>query len=184
MYDELHLLPGEKLLWSGSPTRHPIFDVADLVLVPLSVIWCSFVVVWEASAIHSRVIFAVLWGIPFFLYGIYLLVGRLVVRFMRLRSTRYAVTDRRVIEISDSPLKRRAEAYVRDLPPPVLKTKEGAVGSVAFGSFPTLADGLADAPLSGWRRGKPRPIVLREISQPHYVRDAIATAQSRPSPGE
>lgn len=83
----------------------------------------------------------------------------------------------RLIEISDSPRQRRAEAYLRDLAPPVFKTKDATVGSIAFGSFPTLSDAIAES--VGWgHRGRARPMVLREISHPRHVRDIIAGAQT------
>jgi hypothetical protein len=90
------------------------------------------------------------------------LVAPLVWRWRHVRSTRYAVTDRRVIAVRGSPA-MRAEAYLRDLPPPVA-TGDGPVGTVAFGAI--AGDTAAGGP------------VLYAIGEPSRVRDLIARAQT------
>jgi hypothetical protein len=148
VYDDLHLLPGERLLWSGGP--------------------------------ESRPVFMQIWGIPFILFGVYLVAGRLVVRALQLRSTTYAVTDRRLIETVRRPRRRVTEAYLSLLAPPVMQVgPDGATGSIAFGAFPGLAESLAETGFANrrGRRREPRAIVLRGIAQPQQVRDIIATAQ-------
>lgn len=124
MYEQLRLQPGERLLWTGRPARYPFFDATDVVMVPASLLWCGFAVFWEYEVLHSGAsIFAVLWGAAFILMGLQFVVGRLVVRALRLRSTRYTLTDRRLIESADRPRKRTTETYLRDLPPPVVRTR-------------------------------------------------------------
>src|SRR5438045_244159 len=182
VYDDLHLVAGERLLWSGTPARHPVFDSADFAAVPVSLAWCGFAVFWESGVMSSGApVFMQIWGIPFVLVGLYLVVGRLVVRRLQMRSTTYAVTDRRVIETVRRPRLRVTEAYLRDLPPPVTKIRDdGTVGSIAFGSFPGLAETLADMGVKNLRRSTrtPRRNELREIAQPQHVREIIASAQN------
>jgi hypothetical protein len=181
VYDDLCLVAGERVLWSGGPQRQPGFDSADAVAVPVSLVWCAFAIFWEFGVVNSGApIFALIWGIPFILFGVYLVVGRLVVRALQLRSTTYAVTNRRVIETIRRPRPRVTEAYLRNLPPPVVKMRDDeAIGSIAFGSFPGLADSLAEMGLTARRRRTrmPRAIVLREIAHPGQVRDLIASVQ-------
>jgi len=178
---DIDLLPGERLLWSGMPVRHPVFDRNDLLLVPVTLAWFGFAVFWETGVIREDWLLGELWGIPFLLIGLYLVAGRLVVRVLRHRSTRYVVTDRRVVEISTSPRPARTEAYLNQLAPPVLNTADGTVGSIAFGSFPSMIESAQE--LSGPRRRDrgPRRIVLREIGRPRRVRDLIAEAQQQMS---
>jgi hypothetical protein len=182
VYDDLHLVAGERLLWSGGPQRQPVFDGADAVAVPVSLVWCAFAIFWEFGVVSSGgPIFMWIWGIPFIMFGVYLVVGRLVVRALQLRSTTYAVTNRRLIETIRRPRLRVTEAYLRNLPPPVVKIRDdGAIGSIAFESFPGLADSLAEMGFNTRRRGTrmPRAIVLREIAHPGQVRDIIASAQN------
>lgn len=180
MHDDLNLMSGERVLWSGEPQRHPVFENADLAAVPLSLLSLGFVVAWALTAIHAGAPFLMqLFAIPLGLYALYLVFGRFIVQSMRLRSTRYVVTDRRVVEIGRMPRRWRRELYLRDLSPPIAKVKDGdSVGSVAFGSFPSMAESLAAMGFQMNRRKAPLPLVLREIEQAGYVRDIIASAQA------
>jgi hypothetical protein len=97
------LQPGERLLWSGKPDSRRWLYPQDAILIPFSVMWGGFWIFWEATALSSStardsVIFP-LWGIPFVLIGLYLMVGRFFTRRWTRRRTLYAVTDRRVTAI-------------------------------------------------------------------------------------
>lgn len=174
VYDELNLLSGERLLWSGKPERRRPFDRSDALPLAFSLLGWVFVIVWIAAAERSGVpkIFF-WWAVVIACFGVIEFVGTAVVRFIQLGSTRYAVTDRRVIEIVDRPRRRRVESYLRDLSPPVLRANDtGSTGSVAFGQFPGFQGKLR-------RNRHKRAIVLRDIEQPRYVRDLIADAQAK-----
>jgi hypothetical protein len=180
VYEQLRLQPGERLLWTGRPARYPFFDATDLVLVPFSLLWCGFTVFWEYGVLHSGgPTFFVLVGAAFILYGLHLVVGRLVVRALRLRSTRYTLTDRRLIESADRPRTRTTETYLRHRPPPGERTRPSEpIGSVAFGTFPGVSDAMAEAGGGKPRGLAPRRPVLREIEHPEQVRNLITTAQA------
>lgn len=77
---ELRLRPGERTLWHGAPNVRAFTFAAPWLLVPFSVLWAGFVFFWEGTVVTSRApgFFAV-WGTPFVLLGIYILVGRFVV---------------------------------------------------------------------------------------------------------
>jgi len=172
VYDDVSLQPGERLLWSGQPQRHPFFVAGDVLAVPFSLLWLGFVSFWLWSVwVMDAPVFFRIWGIPFVAFGLYQAFVRPVLRWIRLRATRYAITSRRMIEMVDRPLFKRTEHYLRDLPPPVHRGE--MVGSVAFGDFPGF---LYQAGFK--RRGETdRYVVLREIAQPRNVRDIIAAAQ-------
>jgi hypothetical protein len=180
MREDIRLRHSEKLLWSGKPERHPVFTYVDILLVPFSLLWAGFAVFWELDVIASDgPLFMRLWGIPFLLVGLYIVAGRFLVRVLRSRTTRYVVTNRRVIETVSWPRRRVTEAYLRDLPPPVMDhTDDGARGSVAFGSFPGFLQSVTDAMAYHDPRLGPRPIVLRDIPRPRRVYDLITEAQS------
>jgi hypothetical protein len=178
--DEVALIPGERLLWSGEPQRRPLFERGDLFAVPYALFACAFLVLWVSMGVKFGAAgFVLIFGIPAAVYDLYLLFGRLIVRAIRLGSTRYTITDRRLVERSTRPSAKVRVAYLRDLAPPIVRAKDGeTIGSVAFGQFPGIADTYRELQPSVRRRYRPKPFVLREIEQARYVSDLIARAQS------
>jgi hypothetical protein len=84
------LLSGESIYWAGMPNPRRIFHSDDWALIPFSLLWGGFAIFWEATALgyvnfgskssaHSAPSFFVLWGIPFVLYGQYMIWGRFIV---------------------------------------------------------------------------------------------------------
>ena len=74
---ETQLSLGEQLLWSGMPRQGFAFRKTDLYTVPFSAMWLGFAIFWESSVFYTNApLFFRLWGIPFILVGIYMLVGR------------------------------------------------------------------------------------------------------------
>ena len=185
MDDDLHLVPGERLLWSGGPQAFPVFEADDLVVVPFSLAWPGFAAVWVYSAAGTGgVVFTAVAGTPFVLIGLYLTVGRLVVRAVQLRSTHYAVTTLRLIEIVWRPWPKRTEVYLRSLPPPMTgpRDEQRGVGSVAFGRFRGPGELLALAAGRHPRHHQARPVMLCHIGHPGLVRDLIIAAQTHTAP--
>jgi len=99
-------LRDERVLWQGQPDPSKHFAPSDVFAIPFSLLWGGFALFWEASALglvrwdgdEGRApLFFVLWGIPFVLIGLYLMVGRFFYKAWRKRRTLYAVTDRRVL---------------------------------------------------------------------------------------
>lgn len=64
-------------------------------MVPASLFWVVAVTVWESQAVKSGDLGLVLFGTPHVLLGLYLLVGRFVVRDWRKKNTRYVLTNLR-----------------------------------------------------------------------------------------
>ncbi len=93
--------PGERLLWAGSPQKGILFRKFDLALIPFSILWAGFAIVWEIIVINSGdPVLMIIWGIPFVLVGLMMLFGRFIVDAKIRETTYYGVTDKRVIIIA------------------------------------------------------------------------------------
>jgi len=125
----------ERLLWSGMPRQGLCFRSSDWLAVPFSLMWGGFAIFWEysVSTAQKAPVFMALWGIPFVLIGLYMIVGRFFGdAFMRSR-TYYGVTDQRVI-IIDGLFNRQ----VKSLPLPTLSDislseRSNRSGTITFG---------------------------------------------------
>jgi hypothetical protein len=99
-----YLRPGEVVRWTGRPARGFRLSSRDGFLIPFSIAWCGFAVFWTvmatigtfASGSGSMLAFP-LFGIPFMLVGLYMVVGRFMVDAWVRDRTVYAVTDRRAL---------------------------------------------------------------------------------------
>jgi len=121
------LQPGESMLWTGRPDPRVFFTAADAYLIPFSMLWLSFTIFWEDSVIRSGgPAFARIFGVPFILIGVYMLVGRPIqARYVR-KQTVYAITDRRAIVMS-----RRGwvDSPIRDQPVSIARSRSGRVSA-------------------------------------------------------
>ena len=126
------LRQGERLLWVGQPDPGVRFTGADAFLVPFSILWGGFAVVWEIMAItRSESPLFVLWGIPFVLVGLYFIFVRFIVKKRRKLATAYGLTDSRAIVCTGN--RSIADTPVRAMPTKVDRSKDGQHVSVTFG---------------------------------------------------
>src|SRR5947199_5117480 len=109
-----YLRPGERLLWTGRPDPAVLFGPKDLFLIPFSLMWGGFAIVWEAAVITSGDNpFFVLWGIPFVLIGLYMIAGRFLFKRRRKQKTVYGLTEERaLVAVGDSSLSDTPTKYV------------------------------------------------------------------------
>ena len=125
---------GERLLWAGRPSGGIVFRRADAFMVPFSVMWAGFAVVFEVTAYRQGGLnFMALWGIPFVLIGAYLVIGRFIWDAWRRAQTFYGVTNQRVIIVSSLMSKKVKSLNLRTLSDLSLDEKRTAKGSISFG---------------------------------------------------
>ncbi|HXF23906.1 MAG TPA: hypothetical protein VN602_05275 [Gemmatimonadaceae bacterium] len=130
-----NIAPGEKLLWDGSPRQGIVLRSNDILMIPFSFLWCGFAIFWETSAITGGApIFFMLWGIPFVLIGLYMVIGRFFVDAWLRRTTRYAVTNVRVIITSGGMMPSLKSLNLRTLSDVTLTAKPNGRGTITFGS--------------------------------------------------
>ena len=131
----LHLSPGERLLWIGQPIGGLRLTPQDLFLVPFSLFWGGFAFFWEATVVrsHAPLLFR-LWGIPFVLMGLYLIVGRFIYDAWRRSRTLYGLTDQRAIILGGGPTRRLRSLALRALPELSLTEERNGRGTISFGS--------------------------------------------------
>jgi len=151
---------GERLLWSGRPDSRRWLYPQDAVLIPFSVMWGGFAIFWEAEVLSSSsargtVLFP-LWGIPFVLIGLYLMIGRFFLRRWIRRRTLYAVTDQRVFTISPSWPRgeRTTSVWFGSYPPVDKRVARDGRGTLWIGPLPYANRWLASEP--GWPGGHSR----------------------------
>lgn len=143
------LLKDEKILWSAQPDTSVLFTRADIFLVPFSLLWGGFAIFWELGAL--AVFFAIsagknpmsiifpLFGIPFVLVGLYFMFGRFIYKNWKKRNTYYAITDRRVLMLSNL-FSQSLNAVNIDTIPTINKSvRSNGIGTIKFGNVNWMA---------------------------------------------
>jgi hypothetical protein len=126
-----HLQLGEKILWSGQPDPSRLLARSDAFLIPFSLMWGGFAIVWEAGVLgYGAPIFFGLWGIPFVVVGQYIIWGRFVYKRWDRRRTAYALTSQRVLILRGRSLQ---SVFLTQLPAITQSMRADGSGSLEFG---------------------------------------------------
>lgn len=104
-----YLFAGERVLWSGQPRQGITLSSRDTFLIPFSLLWGGFVIFWNIGvwAIPSAGgtdpgLFFRLWGVPFLIAGLYLMIGRFFHDAYIRKNMFYAVTNQRILVLRRS----------------------------------------------------------------------------------
>jgi hypothetical protein len=173
---ERELSAGEKLLWSGQPLDGIRLRKQDAMLIPFSLLWGGFAIFWEAGVIHSNApFFFRLWGIPFVLVGLYLIVGRFFVDAKMRSKTVYGVTNERVLIVSGFFSRNFRSLNLKTLYEINLSEKLDGTGTITFG--PNYS--MFQNPGAGWPgTGKYSSPSFDLIERARDVYEIIRHAQS------
>ena len=147
------LSAGESVLWTGRPRQGLVLRGADAFLIPFSLLWGGFAFFWEFSVVRGGApAFFALWGVPFVLIGLYLIVGRFFFEARLRASTVYALTSERVLIVSGVFARRVRSLNLRTLAELSLNQGRGDEGTISFGGgspFAAMFGGLPGWPGAG-----------------------------------
>ncbi len=138
-----HELDGnERLLWKGRPRSGIRLRSSDAYLIPFSLVWAGFAIVWEFAAIikipkgnPATWIFP-LAGVPFVLFGLYIAFGRFFLDAKLRDKTEYALTSRRAIIVSGLFSRKVRSIELRSTSEITITERRDGSGSITFGAVP------------------------------------------------
>jgi hypothetical protein len=166
------LAPGERLIWSGKPGAGIRFTFQDVFLIPFSLIWCGFVCFWETAVVSSHApLIMKLWGIPFILLGIHLLIGRFFVDALSRSRTFYGISQDRILIVTNLLFRNVQSVTLRTLNEITLKEGHADSGSILLGPVRYSSSGPGFARQS--------PPTLDSIPEVRQVYDLILSNQKR-----
>jgi hypothetical protein len=133
-----YLLPGERVRWSGQPKQGILLGGRDAFLIPFSLLWGGFAIFWNAmvwlapfgtASDDGSAWFMRLWGLPFLVIGLYMMVGRFLHDARIRKKTVYAVTDERVLVLRGA---KFISLDIQRLPRLELSEHRDGTGTLAF----------------------------------------------------
>jgi len=173
------LSAGEHLLWSGKPKSGLRLRASDVLMIPFSLMWGGFAVFWEWSVVTSGApFFFKLWGIPFVLVGLYLIIGRFFFDAHQRANAYYGISNQRVLIVTRGLGGRVKSLSLRTLSDVTLSSASGGTGSIQFGSSPWGAASWFGS--SGWPGAQTVP-AFDSIDDAKQVYDILRQAQQKAS---
>ncbi len=171
-----HLLAGEKLVWTGRPKTGVRFRPTDAFIIPFSLVWCGFVVFWEATAIAMGApLLFMLFGIPFVLVGLYMLIGRFFFDAKRRAKTVYGISNNRII-IKSGVVRTQVESMnIKSISEISFTQKQDLSGTITLGP---VASGYSTMQIKGMQKG-PQPTSLEWIDDVKTVYEKIIELQQK-----
>ena len=131
-----YLLRGERILWMGKPRQGIALRAADGILIPFSLFWGGFAIVWNALVwtmpFSGPDLFFKLFGLPFLVIGIYIMFGRFFHDAAIRRKLVYAVTDQRVLVLKAARSANLTSLDLRHLSALELEEHRDGTGTISF----------------------------------------------------
>lgn len=127
-----HVNKRDKIIWAERPKQGLIFRSSDGFLIPFSFAWGGFAIFWEVTVLATGApIFMALFGIPFVLIGLYLIVGRFFHDMYIRKEMIYGLTEKQIIIKRGDKLRFVDLSSLTDMQ---LTTKKDGSGSILFNS--------------------------------------------------
>ena len=129
-----HLDNNEKLAWAGRPKVGILFRRSDIFLIPFSLFWGGFAVVWETIVLRTNApFFFGLFGIPFVAMGLYMVMGRFFVDAKKRKKTIYGITESRIIIKSGIFSTEIKSLNIKTLSDITISEKNDGTGTISLG---------------------------------------------------
>ncbi|CAN5444868.1 hypothetical protein BH10ACT3_BH10ACT3_24250 [soil metagenome] len=163
--------PGERVLWSGRPRQGLVLRLADWGLFPFSLLWGTGMgVVGVLALINHRRVAGVLAGLALLLVGLYAVFGRFATDAYRRSTTRYAITNLRLLIVRTGRFGVTDELGLAELDPIEFKQHRNGYASLIFGVPPGFP--MMEPPVN-W----PSPI-LRRRPRLDQIQDVDAATEA------
>ena len=171
------------------PDQRVWFAPADAFLIPFSIMWCAFAVFWESSVVTGRgSVFAELWGVPFMVIGVYLVVGRFAYKRYRKGRTAYGITSQRAViadrrSFSDMPLQHQPVTVRR----PATASMPASCSALppTWGRSSVFRNSAtwyyANAGMDPLARGATLPFAFYDVADPDAMLAALDQARTQPA---
>lgn len=175
---DTQLAPGEILLWSGEPRKGLFLRPSDLYVIPFSLLWGGFAIFWNFGVWSSNApMFFRIWGIPFLVVGLYIIVGRFFVDAWQRSKTYYGVTNERIIIVSGVFSKNVKSLNLKTLTDISISERNDFSGTVTFGPSDQASSWSANFPFSTGRRNEIVYPAFDSIPDAKRVYDIVRNAQ-------
>ncbi len=169
-----YLSTDEELVWTGEPQKGVIFRSSDALLIPISFLWGGFAIFWEINVLTTDApFFFKLWGIPFVLIGIYLIIGRFFIDAKRRSGTVYGITKNRILISSGIFTKEIVSIDIKNLSRIKVNQIGEGRGTITLGS---MDSGFSMMQGMDWP-GVKQPPMLEFIENAKSVYDKISELQ-------
>ena len=170
-----YLNPDEQVIWAGRPRVGVILRASDWFVIPFSLVWGGGACVAAYSmATSSAPLFAKLFAGVFVLAAIYLVIGRFFADAARRKKICYALTDKRVLAVSQGGGGNTKSISLRSAGEIILERKADRSGTVAFGPMqPEMFRVFGSAP------NFPQPLMFEDIPNAGEVYQMVLDAQQK-----
>jgi hypothetical protein len=126
------MLKDEKILWTGKPKKGFVLPGGYILLILFGFPLLGIGSFMGYSAIQSFDIFAMIFCLPFILFGLYLFFGVIISRNYQTKRTYYAVTNQRIIILINSSNKKVESILINQIPVLNKTVKKDGSGTIQF----------------------------------------------------
>ncbi|ATX82985.1 PH domain-containing protein [Mariprofundus ferrinatatus] len=171
---------GEQRLWSAQPRQGFLLHPSDAFMIPFSLIWGGFSIIWEYQVLVSDApLLMALIGLPFVAIGLYLIAGRFYYDAKLREKTFYGITDRRIIILSGIRKKQAHYLAIGEIENLQKFENRDGSGSIVLGFEAITTAYQSQMPIPGQMESTPRMNNLADVHTPFGIIDRLRRTTSR-----